>query len=136
MNYDAYEVDKLRQTVCNFCLFDENALAALKNDLSLSLPIEALHLCRDHFRIFERRDPTVGDLYFLDAISTLWQDLPDTAVIDPPVFADAKDARVLADILHKAEALPPDPHHLPFLMDVAGRYLSRCGITPHYEHLH
>lgn len=135
MNYDAYEAEKSRQTVLNFCLFDTNALTALKSDLSLSMPIEAMLLCRDHFRIWERRDPAVGDLRFLDALSALWQDLPDTAVIDAPTFEISEDARVFADILRKTEALPQAPHHLPFLMDIAGQYLSRCGITPHYEDL-
>ena len=65
MNYNAYEAERSRQTVFNFCLFDENALAALKRDLSLSLSPEAMLLCRDHFRILERRDPTVGDLRLL-----------------------------------------------------------------------
>ena len=135
MNYDAYETEKSRQTVFNFCLFDTNALAALKSDLSLSLPIEALLLCRDHFRIWERRDPTVGDLRFLDAIASLWQDQPDTAVVDSPTFQASEDARVFSDILRKASALSPTPHHLPFLMDVAGQYLSHCGMPPHYENL-
>lgn len=135
MNYDAYEAQKSRQTVSNFCLFDTNALAALKSDLSLSMPIEAMLLCRDHFRIWERRDPTVGDLRFMDAIASLWQDLPDTAVIDAPTLETDEDSRVFSDMLRKADALPPAPHHLPFLMDVAGRYLSRCGVTPHYEEL-
>ena len=135
MNYNAYETERSRQTVFNFCLFDENALAALKRDLSLSLSPEAMLLCRDHFRILERRDPTVGDLLFLDALSCLWQDLPDAAVIDRPTFEASEDSRVYTDMLRKAAALSPTPHHLPFLMDVAGQYLSRCGMPPHHENL-
>ena len=135
MNYDAYEAEKSRQTVCNFCLFDTNALAALKSDLSLSLSPEALLLCRDHFRIWERRDPTVGDLRFINALASLWQDLPDTAVIDCPTFEASEDARVFADVTRKAESLSPAPHHLPFLMGVAGQYLSRCGMMPHHKNL-
>lgn len=136
MNYDAYEAKKNRQTVFNFCLFDTNALAALKTDLSLSMPPEAMLLCRDHFRIWERRDPTVGDLLFLDALSSLWQDLPDTAVVDSPTFEVSEDSRVFSDILRKADVLSPAPHDLSCLMNTAGQYLSRCGITPHHKDLH
>ena len=135
MNYNAYEAEKSRQTVFNFGIFDGNALTALKRDLSLSLSPEAMLLCRDHFRIWERRDPTVGDLRFLDALSALWQDLPDTAAIDAPTFEVSEDSRVYSDMLRKADALSPAPHHLPFLMNVAGQYLSRCGMPPHHEHL-
>lgn len=135
MNFDAYEAEKTRQTVFNFCLFDENALSALKSDLALSLPIEALLLCRDHFRFFERRDPTVGDLRFLDALAALWEGMPDTAIVEAPRFCENEDARVFSDMLQKASALPAAPRHLPFLMDIAGLYLSRCGITPHHEDL-
>ena len=102
MNFDAYEAEKTRQTVFNFCLFDENALSALKSDLALSLPIEALLLCRDHFRFFERRDPTVGDLRFLDALAALWEGMPDTAIVEAPRFCENEDARVFSDMLQKA----------------------------------
>lgn len=135
MNYNAYEVEKSRQTVFNFGIFDTNALTALKNDLSLSLSIEALLLCRDHFRVFERRDPTVGDLLFLDALALLRQGQPGTAVIEAPTFEVSEDARVFSDILRKATALSTAPHNLPFLMSVAGEYLSRCGMPPHHEQL-
>lgn len=135
MSFDAYEAEKTRQTLFNFCLFDENALSALKSDLALSLPIEALLLCRDHFRFFERRDPTVGDLRFLDALAAIWDGMPDTAIVEAPRFCENEDARVFSDMLQKASALPAAPRHLPFLMDIAGRYLSRCGMTPHHENL-
>ena len=130
MNFDAYEAEKTRQTVFNFCLFDEKALSALKADLSLSLPTEAMLLCRDHFRILERRDPTVGDLRFLDALAALWQDMPDAVTVDAPAFSLGEDARVFSDMLQKAAALPPCTRSLPFLMDIAGLYLSRCGMMP------
>ena len=135
MSFDAYEAEKTRQTVFNFCLFDESALSSLKSDLALSLPIEALLLCRDHFRFFERRDPTVGDLRFLDALATLWDGMPDTAIVEAPRFCEDEHARVFSDMLQKASALPAAPRHLPFLMDLAGLYLSRCGMAPHHEDL-
>ena len=134
MNYDQ-NAQFTRQTVCNFRFFDENTLLALAADLSLSLTQPQLTLCRDHFLMHERRDPTVGELRFLDALATMWLSLPEAAIIDGITCEQDEQRRCFADLLHKADALPNTAHSLPALMDVTGQYLSRSGITPTHEHL-
>ncbi|MBQ8357323.1 MAG: hypothetical protein IJX39_05880 [Clostridia bacterium] len=139
MNYDGNAAEFTRQTVVNFRLFDDHTLMSLARDLGLSRLQEGNRMprCRDHFRMREGRDPTVGELRFLDALAALWAKMPGAAVIQG-IDSTPEDTRILNDIIHKENSLLESgaaiTHNLPGLMDLAGRYLARCGVLPYHEH--
>ena len=56
-----------RGTVNNFGFLNENGITFIKNDLGLSMSTVHLGRCVNHYRSVERRNPTIDELYFLDA---------------------------------------------------------------------
>lgn len=138
MDQNRNTADFTRQTVLNFRFLDPNSLAALRADLGLKLPPALLLRCREHFRLREGRDPTVGELRFLDAYVSVWRTLPGAVAI-----ADAQgseeDRRVLADLKRKCDTLEKEgvrlSHTVTNLVEVCGRYLARSGIPPYHRDL-
>lgn len=57
-----------RGTVNNFGFLNETGLTFIKNDLGLSMSMTHLNLCVNHYRAYERRNPTIDELYFLDEL--------------------------------------------------------------------
>lgn len=122
------------QTVLNFRFFDANAMMALGNDLSLSLAVQELLLLRDHFRMRELRDPTVGELQFLSALGEQCQKQAANVEITDLVGTDS-EKRIFADILRMHTSLDRSPLTLQAMMSTAGRYLMRSGILPYHKSL-
>lgn len=122
------------QTVLNFRFFDANAMMALGNDLSLSLAVRELLLLRDHFRMRELRDPTVGELQFLSALCEQRKKKAAHTVITDLAGTD-EEKRIFADILRMHTSLGPSPLTLQAMMSAAGRYLARSGILPYHRSL-
>ncbi len=133
MNYNE-NIDITRQTVLNFRFFDANAIVALATDLSLSMTVRDLLLIRDHFRVREQRDPTVGELRFLSALSSIWQKMPASAEVTG-IDGNEETTRIWEDIQRMRHALSPAPATLQGLMETAARYLKRSGILPYHSDL-
>lgn len=127
-----------RRPVINFCMLSPEGLQHTAAELGLSLSLTALLRCREYFRLRELRDPTVGELRFLDALTSLRATLPAATLIDGVCGSD-EDRRIFADILRQGEALMQDGEsmalHVNGLQSMSGRYLARCGAVPYHKSL-
>lgn len=120
-----------RQTVLNFRFFDQEAMRTTARDLSLLLTERELFVLRDHFRTYEQRDPSVGELQFFSGAMRLWRRSPDSIEI-ARISGDDEQTRVWRDICRMREALPKAPATLTALMDTAAAYMARGGILPYH----
>lgn len=121
-----------RQTVLNFRFFDVNAMMALGHDLSLSLSLRELLLLRDHFRLHELRDPTVGELSLLSMLRKQRADQPANMEITSITGTDEQQ-RAFADILRMHTSLGNGPLTLQAMLSTVERYLKRSGIFTHHK---
>lgn len=133
MNYEQ-NMGFTRQTVQNFRFFDANSMEALATDLTLPLSVKELLFCRDHFRMREGRDPTVGELQFLGSFATLWRQNPASVAVEA-ITGTEEAMRVFADIQRMRLPFTETNSTPDVLMEAAGRYLERGGITPYHPNL-
>ena len=133
MNYRKHS-EISHQTVLNFRFFDPAALATLGRDLTLSLSEGGLWWLREHFRLCEQRDPTVGELQFFSDLRDLWLTLPASAELQCNA-GNEELMRTLADAYRMRAALPSSPMTADTLLSTAGQYLARGGIPPYHKNL-
>lgn len=116
-----------------FCTLQGEGLALLKDDLSLQMGENILRFLQRYFAQREHREPTVGELLFLDEYTAAARFAPDTVLLSPKIDDPALQ-RCHQDVLRQRAALgekkTPD---LAALLNTCGRYLSRAGIPPREE---
>ena len=127
--FDRNTAEFYRMTVTNFRSLDPQTFSAIKGDLGLCLTLDALqYICR-YYAAREGRDPTVGELCFLDALAQTLCSMPDALRIKD-VSGEENATRSFRDILRKREQLASsNAPTLPELMDTLPRYLARSGFT-------
>lgn len=113
-------------------------LAALRAQLGLLLTVEGLMLCQSYFRDTERREPTVGELRFLDLYARKAILRPQALALQTPQFENPDDERVWQDLCRKAAALSKNgisSQTVPEILSACTKYLSRSGRESHYPTL-
>ncbi|MBE6595213.1 MAG: hypothetical protein E7644_05390 [Ruminococcaceae bacterium] len=113
-------------------------LEVLRAQLGLLLTVEGLMLCQTYFRDTERREPTVGELRFLDLYARKMALRPEVLALQAPQFENPDDERVWQDLCRKAAALSKNgisPQTVPEILSACTKYLSRSGREAHYPTL-
>lgn len=116
------------KTVLGFCRFSPDSLSALANDLSLTLNQAGLLHCQRYFAGEAGRDPTIGELRLIAALSARTGSLPAAVSLAEINLPDTNDARVFADLMRQRKALGKE--NSPTLADLATTataYLARAG---------
>ncbi len=133
MTEPIFTSDFCSKTVVGFCQLDAHGLTALKNQLELSINLAGLSFCQNQFkRLF--RDPTVGELSFLSALTARLHELPPYMSLDALHFDVQADARIWQDVCKKREVLLKNaPPTLLDVMNTSALYLARAGCTPRTE---
>lgn len=122
-------------TVEKFCIMSEEEWAALAKEHALLSLRPYFSRVAHYYRFSERRDPFLHELRFLDGLAAILQNTPMTVRV-LSLSGDAEQLRVFSDICRMREALAAQSYPtLLDLMQTAGAYLSRAGITPHREDL-
>ena len=122
-----------RMTVLNFRMMDATTLQALASDLSLALTPTALFHTQQYFAMREGRDPTVGELRFLNALARTLYHSP-YSIRMAAASGDEELSRALLDLSHKRASLfaTPDPTLLEAL-GTAGEFLQHSGVFPYTD---
>ncbi len=123
-------MSKLTGSVRKFGRYSKSQLQKLKIDLSLSMDEEYLQICADYYRMIEKRDPLIGELRLLDALTAKRAPSPATLAIDGFSAADAFAAETYADLQEKRHILRPNavsPITLAEALTVANDYLEHTG---------
>lgn len=122
--------------VRGFIHFPVPHLAVLKRDLSLSLSIAGLQLCQKQFAA-ELRDPSVGELRFLDVLSRSLASQPQNTRLAELYFSQKSDARIWQDICrchdNTAENSAPT---LASAARTSALILTKAGRLPGIPQLH
>ena len=122
--------------VRGFIHFSPTRLADLKHELSLYLSVAGLQLVAKQFAA-ELRDPTVGELRFLDALSRTLAALPQSTQLTELHFAEKSDARIWQDICRdgadEKQAAAPT---LASVTRVSAMRLAKAGHLPTMTELH
>lgn len=129
MTQNRFTPDFCSKSIQGFCRLTPPQLTALKEELGLAVSTEGLRFCQRHFAAV-RRDPLVGDLFFLGALAARLYTLPQTMRLEELHFEDHHAARVWQDICRMRKALKKNA--APTLLDVmqtATQYLLRAGRT-------
>lgn len=130
MTEPIFTSDFCSKTVVGFCRLDAPGLTALKNELELPINLAGLLFCQNQFRgLF--RDPTVGELSFLGALTARLHELPSHMRLDALHFDVQGDARIWQDVCQKRRSLSgADPQTLLDVMTTSALYLVRAGRAP------
>lgn len=137
---DAQEIrgaDFEKKQVIGFCTLKKEVFPLLEKDLGLSLGTERLAVCQRHFATREKREPLVGELFFLDRVAALQDSSPAAlyAKHEAPT-TDAPDEALLAwrDAEAKWHELGKKGSlTLSQLSGLSGEYLLRCGVFPAFD---
>ncbi|MBP3395591.1 MAG: hypothetical protein J6L87_00330 [Clostridia bacterium] len=124
----------------HFCTLPPADLMSLAAELHLSLTAEGMLFAQSYFRDAERRDPTVGELRFLDLYARVAALSPEALTLDAPRFESEDDTRIWNDLCRKAQTLalaenPISPQTVSEILSVCGKYLSRSGRSAQNESL-
>lgn len=126
-------------TVRFFCTLLPDALRALGNELQLSLTVDGLLFAQSYYRDTLHRDPTVGELRFLDRYATQAALSVEAMTVTELHFEARDDLRVWKDLCKKQAELNPknaiSPQTVSEMLQICGRYLERCGRTSAYPAL-
>lgn len=125
-----------RMTVSNFRFLDAATMSALAQDLRLSCTSPSLFFIQHHYRTRENREPTVGELRFLDAWLSLHAKAPGARRILQVQAAPAQLAAWQDLTKKRSTLLDAEPPTLLDAMDTLPRYLARSGILPQQEALY
>ena len=82
-----------RGVVRDFYTFSPFVLRQMKDDLALCMSVNDLLFCQRHFHNYERRHPTLDEIYFLDEIIKRRRPLASNIVIGNVKIADANIIR-------------------------------------------
>ncbi len=119
-----------RVPIPRFCLFGKEALDALCREYALDNLCPLLPRLQQYFRMREHRDPFLHELLFLEQLAAHFAGIPQ-AVRVVSVGGDAQSVQTFADLCAKWSTLgESSPPSFLQMMEVAGRYLARAGITP------
>lgn len=121
-------------TVVGFPMMSESTLESMKRDLGLRLTLPELKYCQKHFLLGEKRDPSLDEIYFIDALreavrySARRVALSDFSARDPFVYD------TFTDLMDKARCLGMCNGKEFTLADaaaVSGAYMDRIGVNAH-----
>ncbi len=132
----SFSFDPNRAPISHFCLMDADTLLQMRTELQLTLTVRDLQTCQRYFMARERRDPTMGELTFLDKLAQHAQ----AQVQDRPceeISAEEAPLRAFADICRMREAQGKQtPPSLSDMLDCCAQYLARAGLHPHTDKLY
>ena len=127
--------DPTRLAVGGFCLMDLPSLLELRTQMDLALPTQHLQTLQRYFMARERRDPTVGELRFFDALSRSANARSELLPISE-LIAPETQARAFADVCRMQKALcRTTPPTTADLTATCTKYLARAGIYAQSERL-
>ncbi len=116
--------------VLGFRGLDQAGLAALAANLRLTMPPADLLAAATYFSKVERRDPTVGELHFLNARCRHQFSLAENVTVAGLSFTEENDRRIFADLCRQRQTVKKDAPYPPTLTELAtlcGKYLDRAG---------
>ena len=119
-----------------FGTYAKSQLIKLKEELGLQIPLDGLRFCADYFRS-AKRDPSVDELRFLNAISTL-PPSPDRVLISELHTNDPAMAETYSDMMNKRGELSPNaaqPPSVAELFHLATAYMDRIGVSHGLENV-
>lgn len=138
-NFDMIEE---RKVIAGFTLMPKETLELLATELKLSMTIRDLCYCQNQYRMRERRDPTVEELHFLDALYSSRTAKTEAYGLRSFYTSDPIIAETYADLISRAnrirrEERPYTPLELSSVLTKsllqAGKKVSvpslRVGIT-------
>ncbi len=113
-----------------FGQYTTEMLGKMREDLGLSMPVEALRFCAGYYRKELKRDPAIEELRLLDGMFVRASSSVAAVSIDELLTNDDFVARTYADMMNKRSACaqnPTSPVVLEELPRLINRYLERCG---------
>ena len=130
-------------TIRGFCaLSSERNLARMNKDLGTQLSPSSLMRLQAFYRRNAKREPTVGELRFLDALDREGKEAPDRIAVGEMTTASSEIADTWADMMRKhallcgvgstlqgKEAVAAPPCTLPEALALTGHYLRRIRRT-------
>ncbi len=132
---DVSSVPPLRKhgVVAQFAAMGPEKLASMAQDLHFSMNASDLCFCQRYFSATERRDPTLDELYFIDAILTERKKSVCNYLYTRVNGSDGYTAQTYRDLNEKrnqvfpAAKIPLSPREIP---EIATRYLRKIGAVP------
>lgn len=134
MMNQSFPMDPNLIVVINFRVMDVPALEQMRAQLPLALPVQTLQFVQRHYLTKERRDPTVGELRFLDKLYA--HKALHTFRLEE-VLGTEEQLRAFYDICRMRDAWQAKTAPaLRDLTDTCARYLTRAGIHPFTDALY
>ena len=118
-----------RSVIRNFANIGMPQAEKLREELSLSMPVEMLKICGKYYKNQLRRDPFVDELKMLDMLISVREQEGTSLALTEFFTNDAFVARTYADLLKKRKELWPEVSHpctLGEAANVAGEYIRRA----------
>lgn len=116
-------IELQRGVVVGFKALTPMALSNMKKDLGLSMTVSELEFCQKNFVPSGRIDPTIDELYFLDAIVEGHHHSGDFASISRFFLNDEEVMRTYRDLLSKRSSVT-DPESAPLSLSEATTVLA------------
>lgn len=136
MNHPFDQQEMNRITIADFRTKNADALAAFADALSLCAIRPLLPRLQRYFEAREHRDPFLHEIRFLEEFAAVLQNTPHVVHL-AAARGDEEQMRVFSDAMRMWSELGEEaPPSLFDVMNVAGRYLHRAGISAHYPSLH
>ncbi len=105
-----------------------DALAVLRAQLELTIGVGELIFCQNRYKAHERRDPSVPELLFLDAIISQGEKKPSSLLLSEIKCNDPAIADTFSDLQSKLHALKKKPpYSFGDISAAADTYLARAG---------
>ncbi len=122
--------ERKRGIVTQFATMDRDNLASMAEDLNLAMSLTDLRFCQHYFAKVEQRDPTLDEIYFLDAI-VRERKLSAYSYLYANVSAtDGNAAQTYRDLNEKKASLAPAfsaPLAPKDVLPITATYLRKIG---------
>lgn len=122
--------ERKRGIVTQFATMDRDNLASMAEDLNLAMSLTDLRFCQHYFAKVEQRDPTLDEIYFLDAI-VRERKLSAYSYLYTNVSAtDGNAAQTYRDLNEKKASLAPAfsaPLAPKDVLPITATYLRKIG---------
>ena len=124
-----YDTIQERQVIANFTLMQQDELGRLIAELGLRMTLRDLRYCQNQYRMRERRNPTVEELRFLDALYISRTQRIEYYGLRSFYTSDPILAETYADMIAKANRVRQDerPYTPAELSGVLTRSLVQTG---------
>ena len=127
----------LNSIIHDFNNYNRSSLEATHKDLELCMPVNTLEKIRIQYAMQERRYPSIGELLFLDHLSTWTMLNPSDVIINELLTDDENIMRTFSDLNGKRNQLSTQttPITLAELSLVANKYLESEQIKSPYSEI-